>query len=101
MTKTIGSLLLDRLHHLGLNHIFGIPGDYILTLYKLIEESPIQHIGTTREDGAGFAADAYARIRGIGGICVPNLWVDSISSMPSPVLMLNDPQSWCCPGPLA
>ena len=38
MTKTIGSLLLDRLHHLGLNHIFGIPGDYILTLYKLIEE---------------------------------------------------------------
>jgi hypothetical protein len=50
MTKTIGSLLLDRLHHLGLNHIFGIPGDYILTLYKLIEESPIQHIGTTRED---------------------------------------------------
>ncbi len=70
MTKTIGSLLLDRLHHLGLNHIFDIPGDYILTLYKLIEESPIQHIGTTREDCAGFAADAYARIRGIGGICV-------------------------------
>jgi len=53
-----------------------IPGDYILTLYKLIEESPIQHIGTTREDCAGFAADAYARIRGIGKICVPNLWVD-------------------------
>ncbi len=70
MTKTIGSLLLERLHHLGLHHIFGIPGDYILTLYKLIEESPIQHIGTTREDCAGFAADAYARIRGIGGICV-------------------------------
>ena len=34
MTKTIGSLLLDRLHHLGLNHIFGISGDYILTLYQ-------------------------------------------------------------------
>ena len=67
---TIGSLLLDRLYQLGLHHIFGIPGDYILTLYKLIEESPIQHVGTTREDCAGFAADAYARIRGIGGICV-------------------------------
>ena len=70
MTQTIGSLLLDRLHQLGLKHIFGIPGDYVLTLYKLIEESPIQHIGTTREDGAGFAADAYARIHGIGGVCV-------------------------------
>jgi len=67
---TIGTLLLDRLHKLGLNHIFGIPGDYILTLFKLIEESPIRHIGTTREDCAGFAADAYARIHGIGGACV-------------------------------
>lgn len=44
MTKTIGSLLLDRLPHLGLNHIFGIPGDYILTLYKLVEESPLSSI---------------------------------------------------------
>ncbi len=70
ISRTIGSLLLDRLHQLGLNHIFGIPGDYVLTLYKLIEESPIQHVGTTREDCAGFAADAYARIHGIGGACV-------------------------------
>jgi indolepyruvate decarboxylase len=68
--KTIGSVLLDRLYGLGLRHIFGIPGDYVLTLYKLIEESPIRHIGMTREDGAGFAADAYARIQGIGGVCV-------------------------------
>ncbi|WP_447970178.1 alpha-keto acid decarboxylase family protein [Nitrospira sp. M1] len=70
MSETIGSLLLKRLHNLGLHHIFGIPGDYVLTLYKLIEESPVQHIGTTREDCAGFAADAYARIHGIGGVCV-------------------------------
>lgn len=69
-TYTIGTLLLDRLHKLGLGHLFGIPGDYVLTLYKLIEESPIRHIGTTREDCAGFAADAYARIHGIGGACV-------------------------------
>jgi indolepyruvate decarboxylase len=61
---------MERLHGLGLRHIFGIPGDYVLTLYKLIEESPIMHVGTTREDCAGFAADAYARVRGIGGICV-------------------------------
>jgi indolepyruvate decarboxylase len=67
---TIGTLLLDRLYKLGLQHIFGIPGDYVLTLYKLIEESPIRHIGTTREDCAGFAADSYARIHGIGGACV-------------------------------
>jgi TPP-dependent 2-oxoacid decarboxylase len=68
--RTIGTAVLDRLHRLGVRHIFGIPGDYVLTLYKLIEASPIKHIGTTREDCAGFAADAYARINGIGALCV-------------------------------
>jgi indolepyruvate decarboxylase len=67
---TIGSYLIDRLGALGVEHVFGIPGDYILTLYKLIEESPITLVGVTREDNAGFAADAYARIHGLGCICV-------------------------------
>ncbi len=69
-TNTIGTAVLDRLHTLGVRHIFGIPGDYVLSLYKLLESSPIRHIGTTREDCAGFAADAYARINGIGALCV-------------------------------
>ena len=67
---TIGSAVIDRLYQLGVRHIFGIPGDYVLSLYQLIERSPIRHIGTTREDCAGFAADAYARINGIGAACV-------------------------------
>ncbi len=68
--STIGSAVIERLHQLGVRHIFGIPGDYVLSLYQLIERSPITHIGTTREDCAGFAADAYARINGIGAACV-------------------------------
>src|SRR4026209_823045 len=67
---TIGSAVIDRLYQLGVRHIFGIPGDYVLSLYQLIGRSPIRHIGTTREDCAGFAADAYARINGIGAVCV-------------------------------
>jgi indolepyruvate decarboxylase len=67
---TIGQYLVERLGALGVNHVFGIPGDYILQLYKLIEESPITLVGMTREDNAGFAADAYARIHGLGCICV-------------------------------
>ena len=65
-----GLLFLINVLMYQMPHIFGIPGDYVLTLYKLLEEFPIQHIGTTREDSAGFAADAYARIHGIGGACV-------------------------------
>ncbi|HET9962477.1 MAG TPA: thiamine pyrophosphate-binding protein [Nitrospiraceae bacterium] len=68
--RTIGTAVLDRLHELGVRHIFGIPGDYVLGFYKLMEASPILHVGTTREDCAGFAADAYARINGIGALCV-------------------------------
>ena len=67
---TVGQYLIDRLGALGVEHVFGIPGDYVLGLYKLIEESPIKLVGTTREDNAGFAADAYARIHGVGCICV-------------------------------
>jgi indolepyruvate decarboxylase len=67
---TVGRYLIDRLHALGVEHIFGIPGDYVLTLYKMIEASPIRLVGVTREDNAGFAADAYARLHGLGCVCV-------------------------------
>src|SRR5580692_1554834 len=67
---TIGAYLIERLQELGVAHVFGIPGDYILTLYKMLEESPIRLVGMTREDSAGFAADAYARVHGLGCICV-------------------------------
>src|SRR5882724_804987 len=67
---TIGGYLIDRLYSMGVEHVFGIPGDYILTLYKMLEESPIEIVGMTREDSAGFAADAYARIKGLGCVCV-------------------------------
>src|SRR5947209_5462629 len=68
--RTIGSTLIERLHALGVQHIFGIPGDYVLGICKLTEEWPFQFVGTRREDCAGFAADAYARINHIGAACV-------------------------------
>ncbi|HEV3167836.1 MAG TPA: thiamine pyrophosphate-binding protein [Isosphaeraceae bacterium] len=67
---TIGQYLIDRLHALGVGHVFGIPGDYVLGLYKMLDASPIEVIGMTREDSAGFAADAYARLHGLGCVCV-------------------------------
>lgn len=68
--ETIGGYLVHRLSALGVEHIFGIPGDYILGLYKMLDDSPIDVIGMTREDAAGFAADAYARVRGLGCMAV-------------------------------
>lgn len=67
---SVGEFLIDRLHRAGIKHTFGVPGDYVLNFYKKLSESPIEVIGTTSEAAAGFAADAYARINGIGCVCV-------------------------------
>ncbi|MEM6469119.1 MAG: thiamine pyrophosphate-dependent enzyme [Planctomycetota bacterium] len=67
---SIGQYLIQRLQDYGIGHMFGIPGDYVLALYSELEKSPIEMVGCTREDCAGFAADAYARIRGMGAVCV-------------------------------
>ena len=52
-TQTIGQYLIDRLHELGVRHVFGIPGDYVLAFYKLIEESPLELVGNTNELARG------------------------------------------------
>lgn len=67
---TIGQYLLKRLYAAGVRDIFGVPGDYVLGFYDLMEKSPIRHIGTTREDTAAFAADGYARCLGLGALAV-------------------------------
>lgn len=70
VSHSIGNYLLDRLHHHGVRHIFGIPGDYVIRLNRLIEEHPIQFINTTRENTAGYMADAYGRVKGLGVACI-------------------------------
>jgi indolepyruvate decarboxylase len=69
-TMSIGEYLIRRLQDYGIGHVFGIPGDYILQFYSMLDRSPIQVVTTTREDCAGFAADAYARVHGMGAVCV-------------------------------
>ncbi len=69
-SQLVGNYLLDRLHQHGVRHIFGIPGDYVIRLNNLIEKHPIQFINTTRENTAGYMADAYGRVRGLGVACI-------------------------------
>ena len=68
--NTIGAYLIQRLQDYGLRDLFGIPGDFVLQFYGMLEESPIRVVGCTREDCAGYAADAYARVHGLGAVCV-------------------------------
>lgn len=63
---TLGQHLLARLEQIGVRHVFGVPGDYVLSFCKQIEESRLEFINTCNELNGGYAADAYARIKGVG-----------------------------------
>src|SRR5688572_15578814 len=67
---SIGEYLIQRLQDNGVRHVFGIPGDYVLGFYDQLLKSKLKIITTCDEQGAGFAADAYARVRGLGAVCV-------------------------------
>jgi indolepyruvate decarboxylase len=67
---SIGDYIIDRLNDHGVRHVFGIPGDYVIGFFNKIAKSPLELIITSDEQGAGFAADAYARMNGLGVACV-------------------------------
>jgi TPP-dependent 2-oxoacid decarboxylase len=66
----LGQFLFDYLHRNGVRHSFGVPGDFALPTFAWLDRSKIQSITMCHEPGAGFAADAYSRINGIGLVCV-------------------------------
>jgi TPP-dependent 2-oxoacid decarboxylase len=68
--RSIASYLIERLCASGVGHVFGVPGDYVLGFLHELAQSPLKIINTCDEQGAGFAADAYARLRGLGVVCV-------------------------------
>ncbi|MBD0359896.1 MAG: alpha-keto acid decarboxylase family protein, partial [Nitrososphaeraceae archaeon] len=71
LSQNVGSYLIQRLYDHDVRHIFGVPGDFVLGFYQeLIQSNKLKVINTCDEQGAAFAADAYARINGLGVVCV-------------------------------
>jgi len=70
MIKTGSQILLDALIREGVEYIFGIPGGANLPLFDALYGSPIKFILTRHEQGAGHAADGYARSTGKVGVCL-------------------------------
>jgi len=63
---SVGGYLLTRLKQIGVGHLFGVPGDFVLGFLNEVMTSELEYIGTCNELNAAYAADGYARIRGIG-----------------------------------
>jgi TPP-dependent 2-oxoacid decarboxylase len=69
--QNVGCYLIQRLYDCGARHVFGVPGDFVLGFYQeLIQSNKLKVINTCDEQGAAFAADAYARVNGLGVVCV-------------------------------
>ncbi len=67
----LGELLLSSLASAGVQEIFGIPGDFVLPLFKVIEERGQIPIYTlSHEPAVGFAADGASRWRGLSSAAV-------------------------------
>src|SRR5262245_16261511 len=70
---TIGEFLLRRLREAGIQHLFGVPGDYNLELLQQLQDTDtLKWIGTCSELNASYAADGYARLNGLGALLVTN-----------------------------
>ena len=67
---TVARYILQRLKQAGVDHLFGVPGDYVLDFLDEVLASPVRWIGTCNELNAGYAADGYARMNGLGGAVV-------------------------------
>jgi acetolactate synthase I/II/III large subunit len=52
------------------DNVFGIPGTHSLPLYEAPARRPIRHVTPRSEQGAGYAADGYARSSGRPGVCM-------------------------------
>ena len=63
-------VILEALKREGVDTIFGFPGGQVIPLYDALYDSDIQHILVRHEQGAGHAADGYARASGKVGVCL-------------------------------
>jgi acetolactate synthase-1/2/3 large subunit len=66
---TGAEMVVQALIDNGVEHIFGYPGGAVLPIYdELFQQEQVQHILVRHEQGAGHAAEGYARSTGKAGV---------------------------------
>jgi acetolactate synthase-1/2/3 large subunit len=69
-TSSGGRALAEALAAHGVDIVWGIPGTHNLEIYAHLPGAGIRHVLPRHEQGAGFAADGYARATGRPGVCI-------------------------------
>lgn len=69
-TWTVAAYLARRLEQAGVGHVFGVPGDFCLPFFDAMASAGPDVVVTCNELNAGYAADGYARLHGVGAVAV-------------------------------
>ncbi|SMY23743.1 unnamed protein product [Zymoseptoria tritici ST99CH_1A5] len=81
-TVPLGRYLWERIKQLGIKSVFGVPGDFNLTLLDHIYDvEGLEWVGNTNELNAAYAADGYARVKQGAGCVVTTHGVGELSAL--------------------
>src|ERR1700744_2233689 len=70
MAETVIHYVLKRLKEIGVDDVFGVAGDYAFPVNDaIVQDQSLNWIGCCNELNAGYAADGYARMRGVSAVC--------------------------------
>ncbi|QPG75610.1 hypothetical protein FOA43_002967 [Brettanomyces nanus] len=79
---TISEYIFERLYQMGVKSVFGVPGDFNLSLLEHIYDvKSIKWIGTCNELNAAYAADAYAKTSRQMGAVLTTFGVGELSAL--------------------
>ena len=67
-TVSVSQYLFTRLRQLGVTSVHGVPGDYFLKSLDYLKPAGLQWIGNCNELNAAYAADGYAKVKGLSAL---------------------------------
>ncbi|KAF2430065.1 pyruvate decarboxylase [Tothia fuscella] len=78
----LGEYIFRRILDQGIQHIFGVPGDFNLNLLDHIDSvEGLSWVGTRNELNGAYAADGYARTKGLPGVVITTYGVGELSAI--------------------
>src|SRR5664279_3043879 len=86
---TVAEYLLTRLKQIGVDHLFGVAGDFVLGFFNQVLKSEVKYVGTCNELNAAFAATfgvgELSAINGVAGAFAERVPVVVITGSPATI----------------
>lgn len=91
-----GQLVVDQLTKEGVQNVFCVPGESYLQVLDALHDSPIQLVVCRHEGGAGYMADAHARITNSTGVFMVTRGPGAANAMSQSIRPGKTACRWCC-----